>query len=255
MGESIVDVIISTDGSWKAVSDKKDSSSQTSGKTQSFQKEGQKQSDSSSSIAFEGQNSFQDDSQSFSAARKLVPPEIYNMLQSVSSALSGLVDNCTNLSVQGNKVSIDPPSISTQSPALTDAASLDRQQERVDDHRRAQATTSLLQNNLPKPNCLQYGSSSNEFGRFPSIDRQVDRSSSAVRPLPPQAQMPCGVSAAMSQISPMVPNIGGCNSFKEGTKITNQASLSHINASASVITSLSSMQNHSVIQVYLLFLS
>lgn len=252
MGESIVDVIISTDGSWKAVSDKKDSSSQTSGKTQSFQKEGQKQSDSSSSIAFEGQNSFQDDSQSFSAARKLVPPEIYNMLQSVSSALSGLVDNCTNLSVQGNKVSIDPPSISTQSPALTDAASLDRQQERVDDHSRAQATTSLLQNNLPKPNCLQYGSSSNEFGRFPSIDRQVDRSSSAVRPLPPRAQMPCG---AMSQISPMVPNIGGCNSFKEGTKITNQASLSHINASASVITSLSSMQNHSVIQVYLLFLS
>lgn len=249
VGESIVDVIISKDGSWKAVSDNKDSSSQTSGKTQSFQKEGQKQGDSSSSTAFESQYSFQDDSHSFSAAGKLVPPDVNNMHQSASSALSGLADNCTSLSAQGNKVSIDTPSISMQSPALTNAAPLDCQQERVDDHRRAQPTTSLLQNNLPKPNYLQYGSSSNEFGRFPPIDRQVDRSSSAIRPLPPQAQTPCGVSAATSQIShSMVPNIGGCNSFQEGTEIMNQASLSHINASALAIASLSSMQNHSVIQ-------
>lgn len=230
--ESIVDVIISTDGSWKAVSDNKDSSSQK-------------------------QNSFWYDTKRSSAAEKLVLPEV-NWHQSAASALSGLAANCTSLSAHGNNVSVAPPLTSMQSPVLPDTVSLACQKGHMDDHRRAQATPSM-QNHLLRRNYLNtqqssYGSSRNKFERFTSINRQADRS-----PRQPwlyqNAFHPIGASAATSQIThSMAANIGGHDSFQKGTERMNQASWSNINASISTTISSSSMQNHSVRQVYLIFI-
>lgn len=213
--ESIDDVIISTDGSWKAVSDSKDS-------------------------GFQVQNGCQDDTR-FSAAKKLVVPEVNERNQSAASALGSVPANSTSMNAQRNNVSVAPPVSSIQSHALPDAASLAPPLTSIqspvlamqNQHRSSTYLTSQLSS------C---GVSRNEFERFTAVNRQDGRNQSSI--------CSCVASLFHKPANPIGAFAGRHDSFQEGLDRINHASRSNLNAPVLTATLSSSMQNRSVRQVF-----
>ncbi|XP_059634273.1 E4 SUMO-protein ligase PIAL2-like isoform X2 [Cornus florida] len=255
VGGNVVDVIISMDGSWKAVLENNDHSAQRHDETKISQQESsgiigipdQSFSTSSSLTHTEFSNRCQNPSAQIKDDLRLV---IYPIISSVFCSSAALDTNLSALKV--NSISNTPPVDLVGPSALSDVLSLAPHREPASVHGITQPTTTLLQNQPFNPNNLH-------------LQQSAFRSSpSAMQTRPAQAQipgscqlrripdtfMPGGASPATFQsVASAAPNKVGYDTLTGGTERERLFCRSHmISFPVSDMVSSSPMQQHSPIQ-------
>ncbi|KAF5935316.1 hypothetical protein HYC85_026445 [Camellia sinensis] len=223
VGENVADVIISADGSWKAVEESNDNKDQPHDKMSNCQQDGLVQQKASSSSnappdildLTEGYDEMDVERTCVTQDKKPVLGNLQS--QSIPQSMTNTSDQNaahieddfwsgiflptygTGTSSGGSDaqmvggVSVSSPSNYMLSPVLTDAVSpaLNREPEAF--HGSALVATSVPQSQISGPSNMQlqqsqFGNSivSNEYGRAPSIPRHINRTPIAVQALPAQ---------------------------------------------------------------------
>ncbi|KAL7188984.1 hypothetical protein ACSBR1_038781 [Camellia fascicularis] len=223
VGENVADVIISADGSWKAVEESNDNKDQPHDRMSNCQQDGLVQQKASSSSnappdildLTEGYDEMDVERTCVTQDKKPVLGNLQS--QSIPQSMTNTSDQNaahieddfwsgiflptygTGTSSGGSDaqmvggVSVSSPSNYMLSPVLTDAVSpaLNREPEAF--HGSALVATSVPQSQISGPSNMQlqqsqFGNSivSNEYGRAPSIPRHINRTPIAVQALPAQ---------------------------------------------------------------------
>uniref|UniRef100_A0A2N9GKW1 Uncharacterized protein n=1 Tax=Fagus sylvatica TaxID=28930 RepID=A0A2N9GKW1_FAGSY len=218
VGETVAEVIISADGSWKAVLESDDHVDQGRDNTLKWQKENETE-DRKPLLA------------SFPVTSNLTLPPVSNTTNGVNQNVPAQIEDefwsevlgydSINSTARSNAqrvgdISEPIPANLMQSPVLTDAVSTALNQEAEGRGGNSNFTTSLIQTQSSPYNFqlqhLQYATSmsNNEYGRSPSIPRHVSRTPIAVQALPAQSQAP-NLLEIRSSLNSLTPN-GSLNS-------------------------------------------
>uniref|UniRef100_A0A5B7APQ5 Putative E3 SUMO-protein ligase pli1 n=1 Tax=Davidia involucrata TaxID=16924 RepID=A0A5B7APQ5_DAVIN len=309
VGENVADVIISADGSWKAVMESNDHKDQSHDKTSNCQPNGPTQQESTSfsdavpdildltegsdDMDVAGIRETEDrkpllaNLQSPSSVTNLTScAEMYNMSEVNRNTASHIEDDFWSgifLSTHGLGASSarsdaqiivgasEPaPTNFRLSPVLTDAVSPALNREPETFRGTTLLATSVPQSQTSATNNLQLQQSqfansivSNEYGRFPSIPRHVNRTPIAVQALPAQTPSPVPLQRSRnslntlipngpsfaSQSSPALPSIAdGSNAVSSNVERQQQFSRSHLNQLQVSHMTASSLQQHSAMQ-------
>ncbi|GMQ05550.1 hypothetical protein CsSME_00050534 [Camellia sinensis var. sinensis] len=237
VGENVADVIISADGSWKAVEESNDNKDQPHDKMPNCQQDGLVQQKASSSSnappdildLTEGYDEMDVERTCVTQDKKPVLGNLQS--QSIPQSMTNTSDQNaahieddfwsgiflptygTGTSSGGSDaqmvggVSVSSPSNYMLSPVLTDAVSpaLNREPEAF--HGSALVATSVPQSQISGPSNMQlqqsqFGNSivSNEYGRAPSIPRHINRTPIAVQALPAQTLTSDGFNTVSSTL-------------------------------------------------------
>ncbi|TXG50578.1 hypothetical protein EZV62_023102 [Acer yangbiense] len=244
VGENVTDVIISADGSWRAVFES-DDNGDTHNNTSSRNKERSEQQESTDCMNCDPvvlDLTADDEDMDAATADEIedTKPPLLSNLQSQNVGVNRNVDihseinfRFTGLRSNGpaaisgvsdarNDGGISEPTFANQmtSPILTDAISpaLDRG---------ADLTTSVMQGQYSTPGNLQLQQSqfldstvNNEYGRFSLLNRNVNRTPIAVQALPAAFQTPSPQQRPGTSFNSLTPN---------GSSISSQAALSTAN--------------------------
>ncbi|KAK9276538.1 hypothetical protein L1049_006072 [Liquidambar formosana] len=243
VGENVADVIITADGSWKAVLESDDHGDQPHDDTINSQQEGSEQRESTGipnglpnvfdltegddemdEVVIrdtEDRKPFQANPLSHSVATNLtMPSQLINSSDVEDDFWSGIFLSTYGSVTSGARsdaqivggISEPSPSNNMITPVLTDAVSpaFDREPEVL---RGTNLTTSLAQSQFPAPNSLQLQQSqlghtivSNEYGRLPSIPRHVSRTPIAIQALPAQSLTPGPQQRSRTSLNSLMPN-------------------------------------------------
>lgn len=239
MGENVADVIISADGSWKAILENDDNTDQTCKETVNCQKEtpGQQEPATSSDLPIvmdlteddnridvmstsdvEDKKPSQAALQTRSLATNLTMPNVVG--QNVASQVENSFWSDVYLN-HGSGTSNAGPGIQmvTGTSGITDAVSPVLNRDAIGHGNNN--LTSLLQNQISASGNLQQSqlvnaAVNNEYGRFTQIPRHVNRTPVAVQALPVPSQTSIQQQRSRTNLNSAIPN---------GSSVTSQAAL------------------------------
>ncbi|GAV76137.1 zf-MIZ domain-containing protein [Cephalotus follicularis] len=252
VGDNVVDVIISEDGSWKAVLESDDPVDQTLDPSLHGQKEATVQQQSLPVVLdlTVDEDDMDAVGTSESEERKPVISNFQSQYLATNLSLPSVFDNAVGVNHNPmateddfwrvyfstvsaafsarsdarivNGVSNSSPTNLMSSPVLTDAISpaLNREAE---SHLSTVVTNSLVQNQFSAPSNMQLQQSplatsfvDNEYGRLQTIPRHISRTPTAIQALPAASQTPSPQQRSRSSLNTLIPN---------GSSVTLQAAL------------------------------
>uniref|UniRef100_A0A5B7AMW3 Putative E3 SUMO-protein ligase pli1 n=1 Tax=Davidia involucrata TaxID=16924 RepID=A0A5B7AMW3_DAVIN len=305
VGENVADVIISADGSWKAVMESNDHKDQSHDKTSNCQPNGPTQQESTNfkdavpdildltegddgmdvmgTCETEDRKPLLSNLQSqFNVTNLTIPTDASEVNRNNASPIeddfwSGIFLSTYGLGTSSARSDVvvggsEPaPTNFMLSPVLTDAVSPALNREPETFRGTALLATSALQIQISATNNLQLQQSqfansivSNEYGRFPSIPRHVNRTPIAVQALPAQTLTTVPQQRSRNSFNNLIPNgpsvasqssalpsiADGFNSVSSNVERQQQFSRSHLHQFPVSHMTSSSLQQHSAPQIW-----
>ncbi|KAA8520878.1 hypothetical protein F0562_011551 [Nyssa sinensis] len=275
VGENVADVIISADGSWKAVTESNDHKDWPHDKTSNCEPEGPTQQESTSfNEAVPDIMDLTEGDDGMDVMGTCPTEDRKPLLSNLQSQ-----PNVTNLTTtaetelyKSDVVGVSEPALTNYmlSPVLTDAVSPALNRELETFHGTALLATSMPQSKISATNNLQLQQSqfansivSNEYGRFPSIPRHINRTPIAVQALPAQTLTPVPQQRSRNNFNNLIPNghsvasqsssalpsiADGFNAVSSNVERQQQFSRSPLNQFQVPHMTSSSLQQHSATQ-------